>query len=176
MTPLHVAAERGHSEIVKYLSDKEADINIKDDGGVSETTDWILIYAASFPGTWERASYMGHSTCLFSLVLRLWCRGRGKRVCYTQCQVPLCNLHTAPLHYNYSQFLFTCWIAVLQSYTLYETHRGWFLSQKQLSLWELLLCVYTNLIWLPPKFCHFFHWLLPYISFSSSDDSPAHGS
>ena len=51
MTPLHVAAERGHSEIVKYLSDKEADINIKDDGGVSETTDWILIYAASFPGT-----------------------------------------------------------------------------------------------------------------------------
>ena len=36
MTPLHVAAERGvNSDIVKYLVDKEADINIKDNNGVS---------------------------------------------------------------------------------------------------------------------------------------------
>ena len=53
MTALHVAAERGHSGIVKFLGDKEADMhcNINDNGGVSETTDWILIYAASFSGT-----------------------------------------------------------------------------------------------------------------------------
>ena len=38
MTPLHVAAEKGESlDIVKYLIDKGADINIKDDNGVSET-------------------------------------------------------------------------------------------------------------------------------------------
>ena len=41
MTALHVAAERGHSEIVKYLGDKEADINIRNNDGVSETTGSI---------------------------------------------------------------------------------------------------------------------------------------
>ena len=44
MTPLHVAAERGHSEIVsKYFGDKEVDINIKDNDGVSETTGSIKL-------------------------------------------------------------------------------------------------------------------------------------
>ena len=39
MTPLHVAAEKGDRlDIVKYLISKGADINIKDDSGVSETT------------------------------------------------------------------------------------------------------------------------------------------
>ena len=38
MTPLHVAAEKGDRlEIVKYLISKEADINITDYNGVSET-------------------------------------------------------------------------------------------------------------------------------------------
>ena len=42
MTPLHVAAEKGESlDIVEYLISKEADINITDDNGVSETTLWI---------------------------------------------------------------------------------------------------------------------------------------
>ena len=36
MTPLHVAAEKGDRiSIVKYLVDKGAGINIKDDSGVS---------------------------------------------------------------------------------------------------------------------------------------------
>ena len=36
MTPLHVAAERGgRFNILKYLADSEADINIKDNDGVS---------------------------------------------------------------------------------------------------------------------------------------------
>ena len=34
-TPLHVAARRGHANIVKCLIDEGADINIKDDDGVS---------------------------------------------------------------------------------------------------------------------------------------------
>ena len=38
MTPLHVAAEKGESlEIVEYLIGGGADINIKNDNGVSET-------------------------------------------------------------------------------------------------------------------------------------------
>ena len=38
MTPLHVAAEkREYLDIVEYLIDKGADINIKDGNGVSET-------------------------------------------------------------------------------------------------------------------------------------------
>ena len=45
MTPLHVAAKKGESlDIVEYLIDKGADINIKDYNGVSEsihTTDCI---------------------------------------------------------------------------------------------------------------------------------------
>ena len=37
MTPLHVAAEKGDRlDIVKYLCEKGADINIKDQSGVSE--------------------------------------------------------------------------------------------------------------------------------------------
>ena len=39
MTTLHVAAERGRFEIVKYLVGKGAGIDTKDDGGVS-----ILVY------------------------------------------------------------------------------------------------------------------------------------
>lgn len=39
MTPLHVAAQRGDRiSIVKYFLDQKADINIKDDNRVSETT------------------------------------------------------------------------------------------------------------------------------------------
>ena len=37
MTPLHVAAERGHLKIVKYfldLTDQEVDVNIQDHYGV----------------------------------------------------------------------------------------------------------------------------------------------
>ena len=34
-TPLHVAVEVGYTDIVKYLVDKEADINIRENGGVS---------------------------------------------------------------------------------------------------------------------------------------------
>ena len=38
MTPLHVVAEKGDRlDVVKYLLDKGADINIKDYNGVSET-------------------------------------------------------------------------------------------------------------------------------------------
>ena len=38
MTSLHVAAKKGESiEIVQYLLNKGADINIKDDKGVIET-------------------------------------------------------------------------------------------------------------------------------------------
>ena len=38
MTSLHVAAKTGESfEMVNFLIYKEADINIKDDNGVSET-------------------------------------------------------------------------------------------------------------------------------------------
>ena len=38
MTPLHVAAEKGESlDIVEYLIRKGADINIKDENGVSKT-------------------------------------------------------------------------------------------------------------------------------------------
>ena len=38
MTPLHVAAEKGHSQIVEYfvgLTDQEVDINTQDDNRVS---------------------------------------------------------------------------------------------------------------------------------------------
>ena len=34
-TPLHVAVEEGYADIVKNLVDKEADINIRENGGVS---------------------------------------------------------------------------------------------------------------------------------------------
>ena len=34
ITPLHVAAERGHPRIVEYLVDKGADIDIQDKNGV----------------------------------------------------------------------------------------------------------------------------------------------
>lgn len=36
-TPLHVAARNGKADTVRYLVDKGADINIKDDDGVSES-------------------------------------------------------------------------------------------------------------------------------------------
>ena len=35
-TPLHRAAERGHTDTVQYLTEKGADINIKDNDEVSE--------------------------------------------------------------------------------------------------------------------------------------------
>ena len=35
MTPLHLAAESGHDNIVNYLCDEGADINIQDNDGVS---------------------------------------------------------------------------------------------------------------------------------------------
>ena len=35
-TPLLVSVERGNTEALRYLVDKGADINIKDDDGVSE--------------------------------------------------------------------------------------------------------------------------------------------
>ena len=34
-TPLHSAAEEGHVDIVRYLVDKGADLNVKDEIGVS---------------------------------------------------------------------------------------------------------------------------------------------
>ena len=34
-TPLYMAAEGGHEEMVRFLVDKGADINIKDNNGVS---------------------------------------------------------------------------------------------------------------------------------------------
>ena len=34
MTPLHLAAERGHVKMVNYLVDKGADIDIQSDNGV----------------------------------------------------------------------------------------------------------------------------------------------
>ena len=40
MTPLHLAAKSAHIEIVEYLIDKEADINIQDD---NEVTIWLYI-------------------------------------------------------------------------------------------------------------------------------------
>ena len=46
MTPLHLAARRGHVDIVRYLVDKGADINIKDENWVSEqdyTADCKLV-------------------------------------------------------------------------------------------------------------------------------------
>ena len=52
MTPLHVAAKKGESlDIVEYLIDKEANINIKDYNGVSETihaTDLQTVLYSSF--------------------------------------------------------------------------------------------------------------------------------
>ena len=35
LTPLHMAAKRGCTSLVKYFIDKEADVNIKDHNGVS---------------------------------------------------------------------------------------------------------------------------------------------
>ena len=46
MTPLHCAAHQGHVDIVWYLVDKGADINIKDENRVSErdyTADCKLV-------------------------------------------------------------------------------------------------------------------------------------
>ena len=47
MTPLHVAAEKGDRlDIVKYLCEEGADINIKDCSGVSEII--VLIEWSAF--------------------------------------------------------------------------------------------------------------------------------
>ena len=45
-TPLHFAAREGHVDIVRYLVDKVADLNIKNEDGVSEreyTADCKLV-------------------------------------------------------------------------------------------------------------------------------------
>ena len=48
MTPLHVATEkRCRSSIVKYLVEKGAGINIKDDSGVSTDSRLILLIPVS---------------------------------------------------------------------------------------------------------------------------------
>ena len=41
MTPLHVAAENGRFKLVKLLVNKKADINIKDNDGVSKVVHLI---------------------------------------------------------------------------------------------------------------------------------------
>ena len=41
MTPLHVAAKNGRFALVKLLVDKKADINIKDNDGVSKVVRLI---------------------------------------------------------------------------------------------------------------------------------------
>ena len=44
-----MAAERGHLDVLKYLVDQQADINIKDDSGVcdndktSEVMYWVVL-------------------------------------------------------------------------------------------------------------------------------------
>ena len=42
MTPLHVAAERGHDRIVEYLIDVGAKISAKDNDGVG-TVEFLII-------------------------------------------------------------------------------------------------------------------------------------
>ena len=37
-TPLHIAVKRGRNDIVKYLVDNKADVNIQDADKVCETT------------------------------------------------------------------------------------------------------------------------------------------
>ena len=100
MTPLHVAAEKGDRlDIVEYLISKEADINITDDNGVSETNDrtgvpcplfmlkmmdkysWMLTFKPMTltNGTWQTCesqcfhSVCNQNGCLYSWVLIL-CR------------------------------------------------------------------------------------------------------
>ena len=41
MTPLHLAAESGHINKVKYLCDEGADINIQDNDGVNLNADRV---------------------------------------------------------------------------------------------------------------------------------------
>ena len=43
MTPLHVAVKKARTEVVKFLVDKEADINIKDGNGVNICM-WVNIF------------------------------------------------------------------------------------------------------------------------------------
>ena len=60
-TPLHIAAREGYDSTVEYISDKKADINSKDNRGVSERlhTDGRLQFSitgltselTAFPGT-----------------------------------------------------------------------------------------------------------------------------
>ena len=49
-TPLHWAAFYGHTDTVHYLTEKGANINIKDDDGVRNGTVMLLI-EFEFPGT-----------------------------------------------------------------------------------------------------------------------------
>ena len=41
---MHVAAERGHLDVVKYLVGRGADINIKDDIGVRDGVHYTGLY------------------------------------------------------------------------------------------------------------------------------------
>ena len=70
---------------------------------------------------------------LHSLVPRFLCGGGGKKAWYTLfVHGPsfLGHLHTTPLHYMYSQILFTCWGCTACLHALWDTY-GWFWSQKQ---------------------------------------------
>lgn len=44
MTPLHLAAERAHMDVVNYLVDEGADINMQDNKGVGYMTTTIPTY------------------------------------------------------------------------------------------------------------------------------------
>ena len=43
MTPLHVAAERGRSHVVKFLAENRASVNIKNCKGVSKFFIYVAI-------------------------------------------------------------------------------------------------------------------------------------
>ena len=43
MTPLHMAVEKSHSNIVKYLVGQEVDTNVKDGNGVSKKTVLLTV-------------------------------------------------------------------------------------------------------------------------------------
>ena len=43
MTPLHLAAERGRSHVVKYLAEHGANVNIPNDKGVCLTYNYMTI-------------------------------------------------------------------------------------------------------------------------------------
>ena len=69
MTPLHVAAEKGDRlDIVEYLLDKRADINIRDYNGVSET----ILYINDPTGT---VFFIVHELCCLKQGFIAYCQG-----------------------------------------------------------------------------------------------------